>query len=147
MASFLVPFMGLNAHREGVLMDDVWVLDSSGFTYTNNMQRNIRDRVALDYNHNMQNNETERGYVFDSVDLHSGVSSEESTTQDYFQNLEEDTIEAESSSITDCSICLVEIGSRETIGLPCSHMFHRDCIAKWLKIRDTCPLCRCNVNE
>ncbi|XP_061355344.1 E3 ubiquitin-protein ligase CIP8-like [Gastrolobium bilobum] len=139
--------------------------------YNHNMQnRNIRSRLELGYNlsmlsngrysvyhldsldlvynHNMQNNVTDqRGYVFGgSVDLDGGVSRvDQSTTQESFQNLEEVTIEAESSSITeDCSICLGEIGSR-AIGLPCSHLFHRDCITKWLTIRNTCPLCRCSV--
>ncbi|XP_061371639.1 probable E3 ubiquitin-protein ligase RHY1A [Gastrolobium bilobum] len=107
------------------------------------------DSLDLVYNHNMQNNviTDQRGYVFGgSVDLDGGVSRvDQSTTQESFQNLEEVTIEAESSSITeDCSICLGEIGSR-AIGLPCSHLFHRDCITKWLTIRNTCPLCRCSV--
>ncbi|XP_061337986.1 uncharacterized protein LOC133284879 [Gastrolobium bilobum] len=135
-----------------------------------NMQNNVRDDVYildsldLGYNHNMQNNVRERVYVFNSVDLDGGVSrvmesttqdleevtveAESTTTQDSrsFQNLEEVTIEAESSSITDCSICLGEIGS-SAIGLPCSHVFHRDCITKWLMLRNSCPLCRCSVSR
>lgn len=47
-----------------------------------------------------------------------------------------------SSSIT-CSICLEEIlfGMTAT-RMPCSHVFHGDCILKWLKADHTCPLCR-----
>ena len=30
----------------------------------------------------------------------------------------------------------------DTILLPCGHMFHDNCVTKWLKIHNTCPLCR-----
>jgi E3 ubiquitin-protein ligase RNF115/126 len=43
----------------------------------------------------------------------------------------------------DCSICMdsVEIGT-EVVELPCSHWFHRQCIAAWLISNDSCPHCR-----
>ena len=43
----------------------------------------------------------------------------------------------------ECSICLTEVNEGEdTILLPCGHMFHDACVTKWLKIHNTCPLCR-----
>ena len=43
----------------------------------------------------------------------------------------------------ECSICLMEISEgQNTILLPCGHMFHDECSTKWLKIHNTCPLCR-----
>ena len=43
----------------------------------------------------------------------------------------------------ECSICLMEVKEGEdTILLPCGHMFHDNCVTKWLKIHNTCPLCR-----
>nr|CAB3462861.1 unnamed protein product [Digitaria exilis] len=27
----------------------------------------------------------------------------------------------------------------------CTHMFHKPCVAKWLRKRNTCPLCRATV--
>ena len=42
-----------------------------------------------------------------------------------------------------CSVCLDDIlvGSQAT-KLPCSHIFHGDCIVKWLVNSKYCPLCR-----
>ncbi|KAG6604984.1 RING-H2 finger protein ATL18, partial [Cucurbita argyrosperma subsp. argyrosperma] len=45
-----------------------------------------------------------------------------------------------------CSICLMEFARGDSVCvLPdCSHVFHFDCIEKWLeRNRFTCPLCRC----
>lgn len=44
-----------------------------------------------------------------------------------------------------CSICLVEFEKEHVVcQLPrCSHLFHMDCIEKWLeRCKFTCPLCR-----
>ncbi|KAL2253674.1 E3 ubiquitin-protein ligase RNF43-like [Sesamum indicum] len=42
-----------------------------------------------------------------------------------------------------CSICLEGFfnGGRAT-RLPCSHMFHENCILRWLRENHVCPLCR-----
>ncbi|VVB16047.1 unnamed protein product [Arabis nemorensis] len=29
----------------------------------------------------------------------------------------------------------------------CSHVFHRDCVMKWLKKNPSCPICRANILE
>jgi len=43
----------------------------------------------------------------------------------------------------ECSICLMVVNEGEdTILLPCGHMFHDKCVTQWLKIHNTCPLCR-----
>ena len=42
-----------------------------------------------------------------------------------------------------CSICLMDINEgQKTILLPCGHMFHDECVTKWLNLHNTCPLCR-----
>ncbi|CAI8607045.1 unnamed protein product [Vicia faba] len=53
------------------------------------------------------------------------------------------TIDAESI----CCICLVHLSNASStpIQLRCSHIFHTDCIQKWVNIRQTCPLCRADV--
>ncbi|KAH9607334.1 hypothetical protein KSS87_017548 [Heliosperma pusillum] len=42
-----------------------------------------------------------------------------------------------------CAVCKdhIEVGE-EGKKLPCSHLYHGDCIIPWLGIRNTCPVCR-----
>lgn len=48
------------------------------------------------------------------------------------------------SCTDDCPICLDPLGSFGAAArLPCGHIFHRDCIARWLDRGClTCPVCR-----
>ncbi|XWS46541.1 hypothetical protein CRYUN_Cryun14cG0076600 [Craigia yunnanensis] len=44
-----------------------------------------------------------------------------------------------------CVICLEELSLHEAMDLtsiPCSHLFHENCIVKWLNTSHLCPLCR-----
>ncbi|KAF3637167.1 putative ERAD-associated E3 ubiquitin-protein ligase HRD1-like [Capsicum annuum] len=42
----------------------------------------------------------------------------------------------------ECMVCLDEIGKEcEVLCMPCSHMFHNQCITKWLEESHYCPLC------
>jgi hypothetical protein len=42
-----------------------------------------------------------------------------------------------------CSVCLTDINKdQDTILIPCGHLFHNDCITKWLDMNNTCPVCR-----
>ena len=48
-----------------------------------------------------------------------------------------------SSSANLCSICLAIIFPETPhINTRCNHEFHKDCIDKWLLIKETCPYCR-----
>lgn len=43
----------------------------------------------------------------------------------------------------DCPVCKEEYKVGEQVmKLPCNHRFHIDCLQPWLKMRNTCPVCR-----
>lgn len=47
--------------------------------------------------------------------------------------------------VQSCSICLHDFSTNETIVRPCTsetHVFHRSCLANWLRVSQSCPLCR-----
>ncbi|KAF2323304.1 hypothetical protein GH714_034538 [Hevea brasiliensis] len=47
-----------------------------------------------------------------------------------------------------CCICLNKyIDDDELRELPCSHVFHVDCVDKWFKINALCPLCKSDLGE
>ena len=45
-----------------------------------------------------------------------------------------------------CAICLASIGNallEEIVTeLPCKHTYHKECLAKWFNINNTCPVCK-----
>ena len=81
------------------------------------------------------------------------VTGHETTDSDISNNLkpkllEEEELVAEKEdcgSCLECSICLEEVGEKETTWLPCAHGFHKSCIEKWLKVKPECPVCRTRV--
>ncbi|GJN33014.1 hypothetical protein PR202_gb21570 [Eleusine coracana subsp. coracana] len=67
------------------------------------------------------------------------------------QDDDEDVEDADVGTGDDvCAVCLAELhdGAGETLRRrlhPCGHAFHRDCVDRWLRDHDTCPLCRAPV--
>ncbi|KAL3736733.1 hypothetical protein ACJRO7_025640 [Eucalyptus globulus] len=42
-----------------------------------------------------------------------------------------------------CVICKEEISrDEEVVCMPCKHMFHHECVVRWLNESNLCPLCR-----
>jgi hypothetical protein len=51
-----------------------------------------------------------------------------------------------SHKFTNCSICLMDYEDGEKFRhLPCSHMFHPECIDKWLEQKPVCPVCKVDL--
>ncbi|XP_019164598.1 PREDICTED: RING-H2 finger protein ATL1-like [Ipomoea nil] len=56
--------------------------------------------------------------------------------------------EGESEAV-ECAVCLCKIEEGEEVRyLRCNHIFHRDCLDRWLATgRNSCPLCRTQVKS
>lgn len=49
---------------------------------------------------------------------------------------------------TTCSICQSKYECKEKlIQIICQHFYHKDCILKWLERSNTCPICRCIIDD
>ncbi|KAK3812314.1 MAG: hypothetical protein J3Q66DRAFT_54912 [Benniella sp.] len=47
-----------------------------------------------------------------------------------------------------CAICLCDYEDLEELRhLPCDHIFHKDCVDEWLKLKRTCPLCKYDISH
>lgn len=86
------------------------------------------------------------------LDEESEFSAEEESDRSCIEGLEKVRVEkglVGDDKITDsyrCVICLEEIpAGSEAISMPCSHIYHEDCIANWLQRSSLCPLCRSQI--
>ncbi|KAI6692482.1 hypothetical protein NL676_020192 [Syzygium grande] len=54
-----------------------------------------------------------------------------------------------SEASLECAVCLSNFKDDETLRLipKCNHVFHPDCIDKWLASHTTCPVCRANLTS
>uniref|UniRef100_A0A7S3RC64 RING-type domain-containing protein n=1 Tax=Strombidinopsis acuminata TaxID=141414 RepID=A0A7S3RC64_9SPIT len=47
---------------------------------------------------------------------------------------------------TSCAVCMEElVASTLAVKLPCSHLFHTECLRVWLSKQHTCPTCRAKL--
>ena len=61
-----------------------------------------------------------------------------------FDNTEQLVLSASEEEDTfECTICITEIEEGDRVGiLPCSHLFHADCLQQWITRKNACPLCQ-----
>ncbi|KAK1308168.1 E3 ubiquitin-protein ligase RING1-like [Acorus calamus] len=46
-----------------------------------------------------------------------------------------------------CAVCLEGFGKGESVSrLPCRHVYHSECILKWLRCKGSCPVCRFEIS-
>lgn len=46
-----------------------------------------------------------------------------------------------------CVICLSEFqDDSKVMRLPCTHIFHDECVARWLRVNKTCPSCKSSIS-
>lgn len=42
----------------------------------------------------------------------------------------------------ECPICLDVDAGLPSCRLPCGHLFHAECVHRWIAVQPTCPACR-----
>ena len=46
------------------------------------------------------------------------------------------------NNFNECIICLENMGNNdELILVKCSHIYHKECLEKWIEKKNVCPLC------
>jgi len=92
-----------------------------------------------------RNFEDTLNYLFNS----GGKPGNPPASQNMIESLKKISIEQNHlDQFMDCSICKEEFKMSETVNqLPCVHIFHSECIQKWLKIHNQCPVCRYELVE
>ncbi|KAL6848030.1 hypothetical protein ACP4OV_022158 [Aristida adscensionis] len=82
-------------------------------------------------------------YKFKSRKIHDGDVGEDCGGVLAAGTDKERTISAEDAI---CCICLSKFSNNEDLReLPCAHVFHMECIDKWLQINALCPLCKAAI--
>ncbi|GMY08079.1 NEP1-interacting protein-like 1 [Fagus crenata] len=90
----------------------------------------------------------DESHALDAVTLESMETFEARpipTTKSSIEALEKVRLQPQSVSVSvgECIICLQEFETgSEVTRLPCSHVYHGDCIVKWLETSHHCPLCQ-----
>ena len=47
-----------------------------------------------------------------------------------------------------CTICLEDFIEREEVVLcPCKHCYHQHCIKDWLRMKNSCPMCKLTIRR
>ena len=68
----------------------------------------------------------------------------ESLPRGRIEDLIKDQVDKEESAEPECSVCKdeFELDDAAVVKMPCSHLFHEECLLPWLKEHNSCPSCR-----
>ncbi|KAL2504106.1 E3 ubiquitin-protein ligase RNF43-like [Abeliophyllum distichum] len=83
-----------------------------------------------------------QGVLQQSMD-ESNVCSMVPASDSSIKSLKRTRIDYENNCAKSCIVCLEEFSKEsKTICMPCSHLFHGNCIKQWLRTSHYCPICR-----
>ncbi|VFR02925.1 unnamed protein product [Cuscuta campestris] len=87
-------------------------------------------------------------HMFRTFDGSWGPAAGPGLSEDEVAALEKQRFAGEEEEAPSCAVCLEEYMEGDVItplSSSCSHKFHNACIAKWLRRKRTCPVCRAPV--
>jgi len=77
-----------------------------------------------------------------------GAVSKRAASQQQIQSIPVTTVRSKESvqESGNCTVCLneFEAGEQQKI-LPCCHKYHAECIDQWLRVNNTCPVCKKSI--
>lgn len=85
--------------------------------------------------------------IFDYITaLENDIENAEKISKEFVLNIPETTYEQTSKLHATCVICTENFNSDDNVTeLSCKHIYHPDCIRKWGKIQQKCPLCNIEI--
>ncbi|PIC53200.1 hypothetical protein B9Z55_003003 [Caenorhabditis nigoni] len=94
------------------------------------------DRLGLDRHH-----------MFAGLEIDVPIGASQTDIDKYTNETKYAKKEGEEEDDT-CTVCLNNFEAGESIRkLPCNHLFHPECIYKWLDINKKCPMCREEIDR
>nr|GLL34524.1 probable E3 ubiquitin-protein ligase RHC2A [Ipomoea trifida] len=117
--------------------NSIFLAPASGFAPSGD---NFRINLRLQLHHHSSNDD--RNSLTADTNLRHSQASEFSA-QSSQQRIKVDSSILEKDPAICCPICKDELFlDLELKVLPCKHKFHVNCISRWLKIKNSCPICR-----
>jgi len=118
--------------------------------YDRNINRRRFSSDSSGYNNRRNRiNSMDSGDIFGSLD--DSLDEGEPLDDDIIQTLPISKIHDINKLAEDkkrCSICLENYkNGDDSIILPCIHIFHSECIKKWMKKNGTCPICKFKIDS
>ena len=114
----------------------------------------LRPVKLIDKEEHLHCHELERRNILEIINMPTNNNRSSPNNKHLNKGLDDETIEnypvSKIKNINDlsenkkkCLICLDEFkNGQKSIVLPCTHLFHSECIKKWMKKENFCPLCK-----
>ncbi|XP_027364350.1 RING-H2 finger protein ATL70-like [Abrus precatorius] len=79
-----------------------------------------------------------------TIQVHQGEAVVNSYPVLLYSQAKQHKPDTETVTSSCCSICLADYKDSDWLKLlpDCGHLFHRDCIDRWLQVNLSCPMCR-----
>lgn len=88
------------------------------------------------------------GYNINTASLSRGATDEHLSSLPSWRYKDVGSVLEQGHETPECCICLAKYRDKEEIRqLPCTHIFHLNCVDQWLKIISCCPLCKQGIEK